>query len=39
MVEVYKSRIPETGTSFPSKTPFLTDDLISRRVGTDKGEG
>jgi len=39
MIEVYKPRIPLSGTSFLSKTPFVTEELINKSVGTDYGEG
>lgn len=39
MVEVYDSKIPEEGASFPSITPFLTKKLISQKIGNQIGSG
>jgi hypothetical protein len=37
LVEVYDSKIPAEGTSFPSKTPFLSKSLIKERIGNTYG--
>jgi len=39
IVEVYGSKIPVEGTSFPSKTPFLSKTLIKERIGEPYGDG
>jgi len=33
MVEVYKSKIASSGKTFLSKSPFLTNELIKRKIG------
>ena len=39
IIEVYEPHVPEEGTSFLSKTPFLDKKIIEERIGTLEGKG